>query len=182
MGSIVLSKLKNTKKSDIGYTYTDIHLDIAEQLYTKNGNKLPHGKDIRVSYDEEAIKNSIVNIFNTSPGERFLIPEFGSNLKTYLFQPVTKFTADILGNQVLDSIQRWEPRVLVDYVNVIGRPTGAVITKDLGNFSQAIQKYLKTPIQENEYIINVIIVIPALKKKTDLEGILSTGGFTELRI
>ena len=182
MGSIVLSNLKNTVKSETGYTYTDIHLDIAEQLYTNNGNKLPHGKDIKVSYDEEAIKNSLINIFNTVPGERFLIPEFGSNLKAYLFQPVTKFTADAIGESVLDSITRWEPRVIVDYVNVIGKPTGTSITKDLGNFSPAIQKYLKTPVQDDEYIVNVIVVIPELKKKTDLEGILTAGGFSEIRI
>ena len=60
----------------------------------------------------------------------------------FLF-PVTKFTADKIGDSVLDAIQKWEPRVIVDYVNVIGRPFGAVTSTDLGNFSPAIQKYLK---------------------------------------
>lgn len=182
MGSIVLSNLKNTVKSETGYTYTDIHLDIDEQVYNNFGNKIPHGKDIRVSYDEEAIKNSIINIFNTVPGERFLIPEFGSNLKQYLFQPVTKFTADAIGNHVLNAIRKWEPRVLVDFVNVIGKPAGSVTTTDLGNYSQVIKKYLQIPVTDDEYIITIIIIIPELKIKTNLEGILSEGGFREIRL
>lgn len=182
MGSIILSNLKNTVKDKTGYTYTDLNLDIEEQHYTNTGNFMTNGKDIRVSYDEEAIKNSLVNIFNTTPGERFLLPEFGSNLKGYLFSPITKHTADAIGNHILYSIQRWEPRVIVDYVNVIGKPIGMTVTKDLGNFSPAIQKYLKIPVQEDEYIINVIIAIPLLKKRTDLEGVLTVGGFKEIKL
>jgi len=182
MGSIVLSNLKNTVKADTGYTYTDIHLDIKEQQYKKSGNFIQNGKDIQVSYDELAIKNSLINIFNTVPGERFLVPEFGSNLKQYLFEPVTKFTADRIGNHIFNAVKKWEPRVLVDYINVVGKPAGSVTTTDLGNFSPAIQKYLKTPINDDEYVISVIIIIPKLKLKTDLEGVLTENGFTEIRL
>jgi len=182
MGSLVLSNLKNTAKDDLGYTYTDIHLDIDEQLYTRNNKKLPSGRDIKVSYDELAIKNSIFNIFNTIPGERFLLPEFGSDLRQYLFRPVTKFTADSIGNHILHCIRKWEPRVIVDYINVIGRQSGSVTSTDLGNFSSAVQQYLKVPVSEDEYIVTVIIVIPLLKIKTDLEGVLSSGGFREIQL
>jgi len=121
MGSIKLNNLKNIEKTNSGHTYTDLHLDVEENIIPTDfvGGSV-NGKDIRVSYDIDAITNSLVNIFKTSPGERFLIPTFGINLRRYLFSSVSELIARQIGNDIVRGIERWEPRVTVDNVTVVG--------------------------------------------------------------
>jgi len=181
MGSIILRNLKSTTKVNKA-TYIDLHLDLVEDVVLSKGigTSFPRGRDIQVSYDEEAIKNSLTNIFNTIPGERFLIPEFGANLRQYLFRPVTESTANQIGRVVLDAVERWEPRVTVENVNVVGKPFGSTSTKDTGRYTNLVRSTI--PNTEDEYDVTIIISIPALRKRTKLEGILTEAGFAEIRI
>lgn len=161
MGSINFNEFKNinTPSSKGDYTYIDLWLDIIrnQQAVSKNSNI--NKIDIRMAYDEEAIKNSIVNIFRTIPGERFLIPTFGANLLGYVFKSVTENTANEIGRTILDAIRIWEPRVIVKNVTVIGKE------------------------DEHEYNITISLEIPSLKKKdVKLVGVLSDEGFVENRI
>jgi len=182
MASIVLNNLKKPITISPDYTYLDVHLDMQQNIIpSKNGRDAVIGKDIKVDYDEAAIRNSILNIFNTTPGERFLIPEFGINLRKYLFQPVTQLVAEEIGRTILDAIQIWEPRVIVDHVSVVGLPFGQVISKNIANFTNMAQQLMKTIAQEDEYVVSIIISIPILKRTVNLEGVLTSNGFAELQ-
>lgn len=177
MGSIILRGLTDVLKEERDYTYVDLNLDVEESTIDVTTGLNTSRRDIKVSYDEEAIKNSLKNIFNTRPGERFLIPTFGCNLWGYLFQPVTQMVAKQIGNTILDAIEKWEPRVNVENITVVGRPFGTIASKDRGNFD------IKTalPNTENEYSVTVLVSIPALRRRTKLEGILTEGGFAEIQ-
>ena len=78
--------------------------------------------DIKVSYDYQAIANSLTNLFNTTPGQRFLFPDYGLDLKQFLFSPVTEFTARSIGSALLRGITKYEPRVNVININVEAIP------------------------------------------------------------
>jgi phage baseplate assembly protein W len=182
MGSVKLNNLRNIVKTpETQHTFVDIHMDMKESVVlTSDSRPYPKGKDVKVDYDEAAIRNSIVNIFNTTPGERFLIPEFGINLKKYLFQAVSDDIAKLIGRTVLEAVERWEPRIRVENVTVIGAPAGAVIKKDTGLFSHELTRLLSTPIQGDEYVVVMIYSIPTLRFKVNLEGILTDSGFSEV--
>lgn len=159
MGSIVFNDLKrsvNTSSSK-PYVYVDLMLDLQSNRINNDiiGPSNPP-RDIAASYDEFAIKNSLINIFNTIPGQRFLVPLFGNDLRYYLFKPVTESVADDIGNSILRSIRLWEPRVTVERVYVLAKP------------------------DQHEYEITIYIIIPKLKIKTNLTGVLSRGGFREI--
>ena len=67
-----------------GYLYKDLFLDLEPNVYyNKQLNKQVILKDVQGSYDLQAIKNSIINIFLTSPGQKILNPEFGLGGFTY---------------------------------------------------------------------------------------------------
>jgi len=179
MGSVILNNLKNNDKVSPDYTYVDLHLDLAEAVVpTDASERAPISKDIKVDLDEAAIRNSIINIFNTIPGERFLVPEFGANLRKYLFRAVTEATANVIGRTVLDAIELWEPRVTVDRVNVIARPIGTISFKGTDKFANITR--LQEPAREDEYIVEVIISLPALKHKISLTCVLTQNGFAEI--
>lgn len=158
MGSLNLNSLKNTEKADTGYTYVDLHLDIEESTVpTTLTNERLQGKDIRVDFDVDAIMNSLNNIFKTVPGERFLVPTFGANLRRYLFDPVSVYVADAIGDEILRAIELWEPRVTVDRVEVEGDP------------------------ENHQYDVIIQITINALQKQATFNSVLNQDTDIEMR-
>ncbi len=73
---------------------------------------------VRLIYDEDAILQSLKNIFATVQNERVRNP-IGSRIIRLLFQPVSKITATVLLNELREVINKYEPRVIVDNINVI---------------------------------------------------------------
>ena len=95
-----------------GYLYKDLFLDLEPEVYyNKQLNKNVILKDIQGSYDLQAIKNSIINIFLTSPGQKILNPEFGIDLRRYLFEPVNSSTAYRIKYDINTKLPGQEPRI-----------------------------------------------------------------------
>lgn len=103
-------------------TYTDLHLDLQLEKNVGYGDNPKNSGDIKVDEDIEAIKNSIRNIFNTRRGQKILNPEFGASLDQFLFERVDDFTGNIIGQTILDNLQKFEPRIEVLKVNVYPFP------------------------------------------------------------
>lgn len=68
-------------------------------------------------YDEEAINTSIENILLTIFSERIFIPSFGSALQLVLFDAITETDAVNIFSGLLNAIELWETRVIVDKRN-----------------------------------------------------------------
>ena len=87
-------------------------------LIKDNFKQLPEINDLVLDYDLNAVKNSIRNIFNTTPGEKILNPEFGLNLKQFLFEPMSDLVAMDIAGLIRSKLTFFEPRISVNYVNV----------------------------------------------------------------
>lgn len=140
---------------DRGYLYKDVSFDLNLQntlggeLFRSNDNK-----DLRSLYDSSAILTSLKNILTTSPGEKLLNPEFGLDLRDYLFESVTETKAFFIGQDILLGLAAQEPRVSLDEITVIAMP------------------------EENAYEITLGISIPTLKVyEISLKGILNNDGY-----
>ena len=59
------------------------------------------------------------NLFLTAPGDKILNPEFGLDLRQFVFEPVTANRAFLLQRILYDGIERFEPRVSLQSVVVI---------------------------------------------------------------
>jgi phage baseplate assembly protein W len=103
-------------------TYTDLHLDLKESFHIGNGTNISSSNDIEVDLDIHAIRNAIRNIFTTRPGGKILNPSFGSRLDVYLFDQISDFKANLLGNDILKNLTTWEPRINVTQVVVTPNP------------------------------------------------------------
>tara|TARA_R110002051_G_scaffold184845_1_gene254072 strand:+ start:5 stop:493 length:489 start_codon:yes stop_codon:yes gene_type:complete len=102
-----------------GYLYKDLFLDLEPEVYyNKQLNKNVILKDVQGSYDLQAIKNSIINIFLTSPGQKILNPEFGLDLRRYLFEPVNSSTAYEIKYDINTKLPEQEPRIRLLNVDV----------------------------------------------------------------
>lgn len=82
----------------------------------------PVTKDLPILKNQNAIIRSIRNLVETIPNERFFNPLLGSNVRTSLFDFVDFGTASIVGDQILNVISNYEPRVANVNVEVDPRP------------------------------------------------------------
>jgi len=63
--------------------------------------------------NKQVIKTSVLFIVLTGLGERCMMPEFGSPLMRYLFEPRDEAMAASVKQSVMDAISRWDDRVEV---------------------------------------------------------------------
>tara|TARA_B100001564_G_C20617909_1_gene660832 strand:+ start:270 stop:662 length:393 start_codon:yes stop_codon:yes gene_type:complete len=75
--------------------------------------KHPVTNDVVVSKDASAIKQAIVNLLLTNKGERLMNPEYGSDIRRYLFEPLDYGTANQITGNIKSTIDTFEPRISV---------------------------------------------------------------------
>jgi phage baseplate assembly protein W len=141
---------KEFKKNES--TYTDLKLDIELSQNVGVGLSPSIAKDIVVSEDVAAVKNSIYNIFSTKKGQMLLNPEFGSSLESYLFENVSPLIANIIGESIIGSLEKYEPRIEVLYVNVLPQP------------------------DQNQYYVQLVYKFVNIKNEKTLTLFLKRGG------
>ena len=78
--------------------------------------------DLPVLKNERAINASIRNIVQTIPGEKFFNNLFGSEVRSQLFEQFDVTTTIVLEQQIIEAIERFEPRVDNLSVEVSARP------------------------------------------------------------
>ena len=75
--------------------------------------KHPVTNDVVVSRDASAIKQAIQNLLLTNKGERLMNPEYGSDIRRYLFEPLDYGTANQITGNIKSTIDTFEPRISV---------------------------------------------------------------------
>lgn len=86
--------------------------------------------DARAIDGIDHLRQSIIDILTTYPGERIMRPEYGSRLRDLIDRPVNaQWLADLYFN-VAQAITRWEPRVRVLRV-AAAMPSSGHVTVDL---------------------------------------------------
>jgi phage baseplate assembly protein W len=68
--------------------------------------------------DEREIEEAIRLILGTSYGERPMRPDFGCAIHDHVFAPIDSSTGGVLEWEVRQSLERWEPRITVNLVEV----------------------------------------------------------------
>ena len=105
---------------EAGYRYKDLFLDLETSVYyNQQYNKDSILKDVQGLFDISSIKNSIANIFLTSPGQKILNPTFGIDLRRYLFDPVSEFISHQIKIEIRNNLPIQEPRIQLENVSVL---------------------------------------------------------------
>lgn len=66
----------------------------------------------------KSVRDTIRIILSTRPSEQLMRPDFGGGLDRLLHEPNTVATRRQMRDLVHDALQRWEPRILLDGVEV----------------------------------------------------------------
>ena len=105
MASINIKSLGFKETPD--FLYKDFRFDLeANNIISKrNLYKKSTTNDVFASVDEGAIQNSLNNLFSTSPGQKLLDPDYGLDLRQFLFAPVSEDIAGAIGERILDGLR-----------------------------------------------------------------------------
>lgn len=76
------------------------------------------GKNVRLVSEDTEIKEALQILFSTSIRERLHRPEFGCDLKRFMFEPVNRYLAIEIQKIVVETITKFEPRVLIKNVEI----------------------------------------------------------------
>lgn len=133
------------------FVYKDLHLDLkTQEVFEKTLQKKIRNNDIDVDYDHQAIKNSLQNLFNTRPGQRFLFPEYGLELEVFLFDIITQQNGQLIGEKLVQTVKLYEPRITVKACHVEAKP------------------------DDNEYDITLIVTVPIFNTSLSINTALNT--------
>ena len=80
--------------------------------------KHPVTNDVVVSKDASAIKQAIVSLLLTNKGERLMNPKYGSDIRSYLFEPLDYGTAARVRESITYCVSNYEPRVSILEIKV----------------------------------------------------------------
>jgi phage baseplate assembly protein W len=155
MPKLSLNGIPRKSDATLDYTYSDLHLDLLFK-YNINDDLNNDGEinDLKVDYDFDAIRNGLVNLFTTSPGQKLLEPEFGLDFRKYIFERLTREMATDLRGTIYKQVRRYEPRVTL-------KDVGIVIYED-----------------DNEMDIDIYFDIPSLNiNNATIFGALNKNGF-----
>ena len=71
---------------------------------------------------KDQTKSNLINFFLTNKGERPFRPNFGANLRSYLFENITRITAASMATSINTALKNYEPRIEVLNTNIQARP------------------------------------------------------------
>lgn len=73
---------------------------------------------LHVQSSLDQVKSDLLILLLTNPGERVMLPEFGTPLRDLIGEPNDSALEDRAREMISASIRRWEPRITVDAIDV----------------------------------------------------------------
>ena len=105
------AQLNNTARATTQYTDLDLFFG------RKSSNN-----DVRQVTDAQAVKRSLRNLVQLNTYEKPFHPEIAGGVRELLFEPMSPLVAVVIARKIEDVITNFEPRVLLQRVNVNSFP------------------------------------------------------------
>jgi len=65
-----------------------------------------------------ALRDGVIQLIMTSRGARVMRPDYGTDLRKSLFEPIDSTTLQTLRGQIAETIAKYEPRVVLQQLNI----------------------------------------------------------------
>ena len=101
---------------DLNYIKTssaDRILGVAFPMRNGVGGYLAQNENLR------SLRDCIIQLIMTTRGARVMRPDFGTDLRASVFEPLDTEMIDVLRTQIIQTISKYEPRVIVKRVSLI---------------------------------------------------------------
>lgn len=106
-----------------GWRFVHPDLDAPRGAEGRHGLDLSPGGGIARVDGEEAVRQAILLLLTTRPGERVMRPSYGCDLHRLAFAPNDATTHGLAIHYVRRALERWEPRIDLLRVDAHADPT-----------------------------------------------------------
>ncbi len=81
--------------------------------------------------DTDAIRADLLHLLLTNKGERLYLPDFGSDLKKYIFEPNDSITHEQIKDNLNETIKRYIPNLIINEIKFKEDPNEQLIIVEL---------------------------------------------------
>lgn len=106
---------------------------------------------------DEEIRSSLIHLILTRKGSRYYLPNFGTKLYEYIFEPLDIPTFDSIESDIRDSVQQFMPNLRITNISITAassEETQFVVTTE-GNATD--REFTMPGLNQNEYTAKVRI-------------------------
>jgi len=105
-------------------------------------------------YPAEEIRSNLIHLLLTRKGSRYFLPDFGTRLYEYIFEPLDGPTFQNIESEIRDSVEKYMPQLQLTNISITG-PTGEaanatvttagnVLNPELTRYNQDVAEYTAT--------------------------------------
>jgi uncharacterized protein len=98
---------------------------------------------------QDAVRQSIMLLLTTSPGERVMRPDYGCDLQRLVFSPNDATTHGLAIYYIRRALQRWEPRI------EISRIDAGANEKDPGRMDIVLEYRMRKTVHRENMVFSV---------------------------
>lgn len=69
-------------------------------------------------YEQQEIRSDLIHLLLTRKGSRYFLPDFGTRIYEYIFEPFDGLTFSALESDIRDSISTYLPNLIVNSVSI----------------------------------------------------------------
>ena len=95
-------------------------------------------------YDDQEIRSDLIHLLLTRKGARYFLPDFGTRLYEYIFEPLDGPTFNQIESEIRDSVQTYIPNLQINNISVYA----------------ATDDFLNTTVTTQNEVINNTFDIP----------------------
>jgi phage baseplate assembly protein W len=69
-------------------------------------------------FEDQEIRSSLIHLLLTRKGARYFLPDFGTRLYEYIFEPLDGPTFNQIESEIRDSVEKYIPNLLITKISV----------------------------------------------------------------
>lgn len=106
-------------------------------------------------YNDEEIRSNLVHLLLTRKGTRYYLPDFGTRLYEYIFEPLDGPTFSDIESEIRDSVEEYIPGIRITKISIKPASEGE---EDKGTYVEGDERVYRVPgISEKEHTAKVKI-------------------------
>jgi phage baseplate assembly protein W len=93
---------------------------------------------------EEEVRSNLIHLLLTRKGSRYFLPDFGTRLYEYIFEPLDGPTFSEIESEIRESVENYMPGILITNISITDAAQ-QVNSQDTTYISEGGQREFKTP-------------------------------------
>jgi phage baseplate assembly protein W len=107
------------------------------------------------SYSDEEVRSNLIHLLLTRKGTRYYLPDFGTRLYEYIFEPLDGPTFSDIEAEIRESVSEYIPGITITNISIKPASEGE---EDKGTYIQNDERVFRVPgISEKEHTAKVKI-------------------------